>query len=120
MHVLVLLGIMLLAPSAVAAVGDTGVDTAALGSAQDSGDAQTGTTTNPTGTGGTGGTPGGTTVTAPTTPSVVDTSSWSGGYSAADLAGEKGGNSWEGGCSDNSKSAVLVVGLLALARRRDG
>jgi hypothetical protein len=107
---------MLLNPSASAAVGDTGVDTAALGSPQDSGDAQTGTTSNQTGTSVT--VTGGGTVTEPTTSTAVDTSGWSGGYSAADLAGEKGGNSWEGGCSDNSKSAVVLVGLLALARRR--
>ena len=104
MYGLVALLLMLASP-AWSATRDSGVDTGSLAETTDTGDAQEAPTP-----GTTGGTTGGT---------VVDTSSWSGGYSAADLAGERGGNSWDGACGEGSQSVLLVIGLLALARRRD-
>lgn len=51
---------------------------------------------------------------------------WHGGYSASDLAGEPGGNAWEGACngSDGSSKgggkgkAALMLGVLLFAGRR--
>ena len=43
---------------------------------------------------------------------------WHGGYSAADLAGEPGGNAWDGACVEGSKAALVFVALLGFARRR--
>ena len=92
-------------------------------SSQDTGDTATPNTTGSTGkagnTGstGTGGTTGGsTTMTEPTTfPGAI-------GYTAADLAGEPGGNPLSGGCGgddDNKGKAALWLGLpLVIVLRR--
>jgi hypothetical protein len=94
---------ILLSNSAFAVTsGDSGFDTSGLA----------GTTLNP----------GEDTGTAPTGSATGidsgDEYGWSGGYSSADLAGEPGGNAWDGACSEGGKSGILLVGLLVAARRR--
>ncbi len=113
MRWLVPLAVLLTSPAHAQDSGDTGFDTAGL-----AGTTTAGTVADSGTTGGAGGTitSGGTT--APLGADSGEDEGWRGGFSAADLSGEAGGNSWDGACGDGSKSGLLLVGLLIAGRRR--